>query len=71
MRWHYLPAFLIITYFPAFAQDISPDSTQVKQLIALSENDQWKDLYRSLDYADQALKAAQDINYPLGYRACA
>src|ERR1041385_8145510 len=66
MRW-YCFAFLLMIVSPAFSwQEVPPDSTQVKQLLRLSEKDQWVDLYRSLDYADQALKLAQEINYKKG-----
>lgn len=66
MRWHCL-APLLLLFFPAFSrQEVPPDTTQVRQLLQLSEKDQWIDLYRSLDYADQALKLAQEINYRRG-----
>jgi tetratricopeptide (TPR) repeat protein len=66
MRWYCLPLLLFVCS-PSFSkQELPPDSTHVKQLIQLSIRDQWVDLYRSLDYADQALKLAQEINYRRG-----
>jgi AraC-like DNA-binding protein len=65
MRWYSVPLLLLMA-FPALSQENPPDSSQVKQLIRLSIKDQWTDLYRSLDYADQALKLSQQINYRRG-----
>jgi AraC-like DNA-binding protein len=66
MRWLSL-LLLLFVFCPAFSrQELPPDTTQVKQLIQLSIKDQWVDLYRSLDYADQALKLSQEINYHRG-----
>ena len=66
MRWYCL-AFLITVFSPAISKEVlSPDTTQVQQLIEQSKKDQWTDLYRSLNYADQALKTAQEIHYQRG-----
>jgi AraC-like DNA-binding protein len=58
--------FLLIS-FAAFPQrELPADAAQVDQLIDLSKKDQWKDPYRCLSYADQALKMAQQIDYQEG-----
>lgn len=66
MRWYTLTCVALIS-FSAFSQrELSVDTTQVNQLIALSAKDQWKDAYRSLNYADQALELAREIDYRKG-----
>jgi len=63
MKW----CWLLLASSWSFAQpDISNDTIQVSQLLDLSRKDQWIDSYRSLNYADQALKLSQDINFQHG-----
>jgi AraC-like DNA-binding protein/tetratricopeptide (TPR) repeat protein len=65
MRWYL--TFIVLTSFSALSQrELPVDISQVDQLIELSRKDQWIDPYRSLDYADQALGKAQQINYRQG-----
>lgn len=65
----------MLTFLNAFAADkivyaankIAPvDTARVIELIQLSNQLHWTDPYRSLDYADKALKLAQDIGYQKG-----
>ncbi|MEI9917492.1 MAG: helix-turn-helix domain-containing protein [Bacteroidota bacterium] len=65
MRWYCIYILLTIS-FSASSQELPPDTTQVHQLIMLGKNHQWKDLYSALDYADQALKLSQEINFQRG-----
>lgn len=66
MRWHLL-AFTIFLSTPAFSQrELAVDSVQVNLLIDLSVKNQWSDPYASLDYADQALTIARDIDHKKG-----
>lgn len=66
MRWFRL-FYLFLISVPTFAQrELPVDSIQVNQLIALGVKDQWVDAYRSLDYADQALEKARQVNYRKG-----
>lgn len=63
MRWcSLLPAFLITFY--SFSQP--SDTAQVQKLLTESKNYQWIDSYRSLEYADQALALARNLDYQKG-----
>ncbi|HZY77904.1 MAG TPA: hypothetical protein VFE50_00180, partial [Cyclobacteriaceae bacterium] len=66
MRWCILVFALSVTLH-AFAQrELSVDTTQINQLLDLGAKDQWVDAYRCLNYADQALKQSQEIDYRKG-----
>src|SRR5262245_28191276 len=66
-RYRLVFVFKCLISFTAFSQSELPvDTTSVNQLLKLSIKDQWIDPYRSLDYADQALKQAEEINYRKG-----
>src|SRR5262249_50576382 len=60
-------ALALIIPLSAFAQrEVDVDTTAINQLIGLSIKDQWKDPYASLDYAEQALQQAKQVNYRKG-----
>jgi AraC-like DNA-binding protein/Tfp pilus assembly protein PilF len=66
MKWYYLTC-IVFTSLAAFPQrELPVDTNQVDQLIDLSREDQWKDPYRSLSYAEQALEHARQIDYKQG-----
>lgn len=56
----------LMAWISASGQEGLRDTAQVNQLIVLSKKDQWIDSYRSLNYADEALKLAQDLGYGKG-----
>ena len=58
---------LLLVSSGSFAQpELTHDTIQVNQLLLLSRKDQWIDSYRSLNYADQALKLSREINFSHG-----
>jgi AraC-like DNA-binding protein len=67
-----LPALLIAissfcqVEFSGSVESRSEDTTKVQSLIKLSKDFQWIDSYKSLDYADQALKLARKLDYKKG-----
>lgn len=66
MKW-LLFVCVAFTAFSSFAQtEIDNEASQADQLIKLAIKDQWTDPYRSLDYADQALKLSQGVDYKKG-----
>jgi AraC-like DNA-binding protein len=67
IRYRLAFAFTLFLSSPAFSQrELAVDTTSVNQLIKLSLKDQWTDPYRSFNYAEQALKQAEEINYRNG-----
>ncbi len=69
MRWYALSCILLISACAFSQSDLPSDTRQVDQLIELSVKDQWVDPYSSLDYADQALDLARQLNYKKGIAA--
>ena len=73
MKWCYLLSTILIA-FSSFCQgnvsgsvERSPgDTTKVHSLIRLSKDFQWKDSYKSFDYADQALILARNLDHQKG-----
>ena len=73
MKWCYLLSTTLVA-FSSFCQgnvsgsvERSPgDTTKVLSLIRLSKDFQWKDSYKSLDYADQALMLARNLDHQKG-----
>jgi hypothetical protein len=71
MKWQYLLSAILISV-SAFCQNQpsrnpeQTDTTEVKRKLDLSKKAQWVDSYISLNYADQALLAAQQLNYKKG-----
>ena len=59
---------LLLFFFLSFdlSGQSNSDTITVNQLIARSKKTQWIDSYQSLNYADQALALAQNINYKKG-----
>jgi AraC-like DNA-binding protein len=73
MKWcFFLP--LIAIVFATFGQAELPadtkatprDTAEVHKLIRLGKQYEWKDSYRALEYADQALKLARKVDYQHG-----
>lgn len=60
------PLFLFFLLSLDLSGQSSGDTIRVNQLIEHSKKTQWVDSYQSLNYADQALEMAQNINYKKG-----
>lgn len=69
MKWFLLTCLVWISFSVFSQRELPIDKSQVKQLIALSQKDQWVDPYRSLNYADQALELARKIDFREGIAA--
>lgn len=75
LRKHFTIAFAVVlvsaaSSVGAFSDiELEVDTTQVKKLLTLSKELQWKDSYRSLEYANQALVLSQQLDYKFGIAA--
>ncbi len=66
MRLRALTIFLLSTVSGYCQRELVMDTSAVKQMLELSRKDQWIDPYRSLSYAEQALKESEKLNYRKG-----
>jgi AraC-like DNA-binding protein/Tfp pilus assembly protein PilF len=73
MKWCYLLVTILIAFSSLCQGTVSGnierspgDTTKVHSLIRLSQDFQWKDSYKSFDYADQALILARNLDHQKG-----
>jgi AraC-like DNA-binding protein len=69
MKWYYLLSLILIafsTFCQSSVESRSEDTSKVQSLIKLSKEFQWKDSYKSIDYADEALTLARKLDFQKG-----
>lgn len=70
MKWCWLAFWFVVVLVThadgQITSELNHSEADVERLIDLSKKDQWIDSYRSLSYADQALRESQELNFKKG-----